>query len=124
MVYNYKAIPRRRRRLICRAERYAGRFIYTKLDWATTTGRLLDPTTCLPHEDGDIPLSALTKDTTSKLTGLYSLLCNTIPIVLSSKQGSFKYHFFKVVWCNSAWGNELVATDCETDAPTTTPWSR
>ena len=27
-----------------------------------------DPTTCLPHEGGGIPLSALPKDTTSKLT--------------------------------------------------------
>ena len=46
--------------------------------WGTTTGRLLTPTTCLPHEDGGIPFSALPKNTTSKLTGLFStvsLLC-------------------------------------------------
>ena len=41
---------------------------------ATTTGRLLVPTTCLPHKDGGIPLSALPKHTTSKLAGLFSTL--------------------------------------------------
>ena len=29
-------------------------------------------TTCLPHKDRGIPLSALPKDTTSKLAGLFS----------------------------------------------------
>ena len=37
-------------------------------DWATTSGRLPDSATCIPHEDGGIPLSALPKDTTSKLS--------------------------------------------------------
>ena len=40
---------------------------------ATTTGRLLGPTICLPHKDGGIPLSVLPKDT-SKLAGLFSTL--------------------------------------------------
>ena len=34
--------------------------------WATTTGRLLLPTTFLPHKDGGIPISALHKDTASR----------------------------------------------------------
>ena len=38
------------------------------------TGRLLGPTTCLPHKDGDISLIVLPKDTTSKLAGLLSTL--------------------------------------------------
>ena len=38
------------------------------------TGRLVSPTTCLPHKDGGIPFSGLTKDATSKLT---------VPAVLS-----------------------------------------
>ena len=37
-------------------------FVSLQLDWATTMGRLLGPTTCLPHKDGDIPLSLLPKD--------------------------------------------------------------
>ena len=49
-------------------------FASLQLDWVTTTGRLLSPTTCLPHEDGGIPLSALPIDTTSKLAGLFSTL--------------------------------------------------
>ena len=67
------------------SEHYAGRCIYSALaltlglrvfSWtgAITTGRLLGPTTCLPHKDGGIPLSASPKDTTSKLAGLFSTL--------------------------------------------------
>ena len=40
----------------------------------TTTGRLLDATTCLPHKDRSIPLSVLPKDLKSKLAGLFSIL--------------------------------------------------
>ena len=39
--------------------------------------RLVDclaPATCLPHKDGGIPLSALPKDTTRKLAGLFSTI--------------------------------------------------
>ena len=46
-------------------------FSYTE---ATTTGRLLGPTTSQPHKDGSIPLSALPKDTTNELAGLFSTL--------------------------------------------------
>ena len=35
------------------------RFVCFSSDWATTIGRLLGPATCLLHEDGGIPLSAL-----------------------------------------------------------------
>ena len=38
-----------------------------------------------PPEDGSIPLSALPKDTTSKLVGLF-------PYVLNAKQESCEYH--------------------------------
>ena len=41
-----------------------------------TTGRLVGPSTCLPHEDGGIPLSALPKYTTSELAGLP--ICNNV----------------------------------------------
>ena len=41
---------------------------------ATTTGRLLGPTICVPHKGGGIPLSVLPKDTASKLADLFSTL--------------------------------------------------
>ena len=41
---------------------------------ATTTGRLLGSATCLPYEDGSIPLSALPMDTKSKLADLFFTL--------------------------------------------------
>ena len=44
------------------------------LTGTTTTGGLLGPTTCLPHKDRGVPLSALPKDTTSKLASLFSTL--------------------------------------------------
>ena len=44
------------------------------VSWAITAGSLLGPTICLPHKDGGIQLSALPKDTTSKLAGLFSTL--------------------------------------------------
>ena len=49
-------------------------FCSFQLDWVTMTGRLLGPTTCLPHKDEGIPLSDMPKDTTSKLAGLFSTL--------------------------------------------------
>ena len=49
---------------------------------ATTTGRLFGPTTCLPHGDGDIPLSILPKDTTTK----FSRLLFTLPL-FAERQG-------------------------------------
>ena len=47
---------------------------------------------CLPHKGRGIPLSALPKDTTSKLAGLFSTLSF---FMLSAKQGSCEYHFLK-----------------------------
>ena len=44
------------------------------LTGATTMGKLLGPTTCLPHKGEGIPLNPLPKDTTSKLVGLFSTL--------------------------------------------------
>ena len=37
-------------------------FASLQLDWAIATGRLLGPTTCLPHKDRGILLSILPKD--------------------------------------------------------------
>ena len=48
--------------------------------------------TCLPHKGRGVPLSALPKDTTSKLAGLFSTLSL---FMLSTKQGSCEYHFLK-----------------------------
>ena len=41
---------------------------------ATTTGRLLGHTICLPHKKAGFPISVSPKDTTSKLAGLFSTL--------------------------------------------------
>ena len=49
-------------------------FASLQLDWATTTGRLLGHTSCLPHKDRGIPLSVLPMNTTAKLAGLFSTL--------------------------------------------------
>ena len=48
--------------------------------------------TCLSHNGGSIALSALHKDITSKLAGLFSTL---FLFMLSAKQGSCEYHFLK-----------------------------
>ena len=48
--------------------------------------------TCLPHKGGGVPLSALPKDTTSKVIGLSFTL---FLVMLSAKQGSCEYHFLK-----------------------------
>ena len=73
-------------------ELFINPFASLQLDWSTTTGRLLGPTTCLPHKDGDISFSVLLKDTTNKLAGLFSTLSL---FVLSAKQGSCEYDFLK-----------------------------
>ena len=46
-------------------------FASLQLNWATTTVRLLWPSTCLPHRDGGIPLNVLPEDTTKKLAGFF-----------------------------------------------------
>ena len=57
-----------------------------------TMGRLLDPTTCLPHENGGIPLSALPKKHNKQA---FLLVFHTIPIALSAEKESCEYHFLK-----------------------------
>ena len=42
----------------------------------------------------------------------------------SAKQGSYRYHFFKVFWYDSTRGMNPRSTDCEADALTTTPSRR
>ena len=62
--------------------------------WAKTPGGA-NPSpslaTCLLHEGGGVPLSALPKDTTSELASLFS----TQSYLLSAMQGSCEYHFLK-----------------------------
>ena len=55
--------------------------------WITATGRLLGPTTCLPHKDGGILLNALLMETASKLTGKL-----TVPVVM------IKYWLFLLMY--------------------------
>ena len=93
------------------------RFACLSSYWAITTGKLLGPTTCLPHENGDMPLSALPKDTTSNLAGLFS----TLSPCAKCQAGKRWIPFFKVVWYYSTWGMNPRSTDCEADALTTTP---
>ena len=47
------------------------------------------------------------------------------PYVLSTKQVSCEYHFFKVFWYDLTWEMNPRSTDCEADAVTTIPsrWS-
>ena len=61
--------------------------------------------TCLPHKGGGIPLSALPKDTTSKLAGLSSTLSL---FMLSAKQGSCEYHFLKSFSMTRLWNEPQV----------------
>ena len=65
-------------------------FASLQLDWGSTTGRLLGPTTCVPQKDGGIPLSVLPKD--KRQASLFSTLSL---FLLSAKQGSCEYHFLK-----------------------------
>ena len=87
---------------------------------ATTTGRLLGPTICLPHKDGGVPLSALPKDTTRKLASLFS----TLSLFAERQAGKLWIPFFKVFWYDSTWEMNPRSTDCEVDALTTTPSRR
>ena len=59
------------------------------LTGATTTGRLLGPRH-LPHEDGDIPLSAQ-----GHKKQACRIVLHIISNLLSAKQGSCEYHFLK-----------------------------
>ena len=94
------------------------RFACLSSEWTTTTGKLLGPTICLPHKDGVIPLSALPKDTTSKLASLFftlSFMC------WAPSREAVNTICFKVFWYDSTWEMNPRITDYEADALTTTP---
>ena len=76
--------------------------------------------TCLPHKGGGVPLSALSKVTTSKLAGLFS----TFSPKCRAPSRKLRMPFFKVFWYDSTRGLNPRSTDCEADAPTTTPSCR
>ena len=61
-----------------------------RLNWATMSGILLGPITCLPHEKGGIPIKCLAQGHNKQAC---RLVLHTIPMVLSAKQGSCEYHF-------------------------------
>ena len=83
------------------------RFVSLQLDWPTKTTRLLGPTTCLLHENGGIPLSALPA-------------CSSHYPYCAERQAG-KLPFFTVFWRDSTWEINPCSTDCEVDALTTTP---
>ena len=77
--------------------------------------------TCLPHKGGGVPLSALPKDTTSKLAGLFF----TLSLLYAERQaGKLWIPFFKVFWYDSTLGMNPTSTNYEADALTTTPSRR
>ena len=78
--------------------------------------------TCLPRKDGGIPLSALPKDTTRKLTGLFSTL--SVFFYAEHQAGKLQIPFLKVFRYDSTEGMNPWSTDCEADALTTTPSHR
>ena len=72
--------------------------------------------TGLPHEGGDVSLSALPKDT-SELTA-----CSPQPPLITGRQAEKLWiPFFKVFWYDQTRGFNPRFTNCEVDAPTTTP---
>ena len=66
------------------------RFASLQLDWATTTSRLLDPATCLPHKDEGILLKVPPKDTTTKL------VLHNYPFCDERQAGKLPLQFFEV----------------------------
>ena len=66
------------------------------------------------------PFSALPKDTTSELVGLFSKTA----INAERQAGKLWIPFFKVFWCDSTRRMNPRSTDCEADALTTTPSRR
>ena len=75
--------------------------------------------TCLPHKGGGIPLSALPKDTTSELAGLFS---TTSHKCRAPSREAIDTIFLKVFWYDSTRGMNPRSTDCEADALTTTEY--
>ena len=78
--------------------------------------------TCLPHKGGGVPLSALPKDTTSELAGLFSTTSSKCQA--PSKAGNLQMPFFEVFWYYLTRGMNTRSTGCEADALTTTPSRR
>ena len=76
--------------------------------------------TCLPHKGGGVPLSALPKDTTSELAGLFS----TTFLKCRAPSRKLRMPFFKVFWYDSTRGMNPRSKDCEAGALTTTPSRR
>ena len=76
--------------------------------------------TCLPHKGGGVPLSALPKDTTSELAGLFS----TTSLKCRAPSREAVDTIFKVFRYHSTRGMNPKSTDCEAEALTTTPSRR
>ena len=77
-------------------------------------------TTCLLFKSGGGPLSALPKNTTSELAGLFF----TLLINAERQPEKLWTPFFKVFWFESTRGLNPRSTDCKVDALTTTPSCR
>ena len=73
--------------------------------------------TCLPHKGGGVPLSALPKNTTSELAGLFSTTFHKCRAPRREAVDTI----YKVVWYGSTRGVNPKSTDCKADALTTTP---
>ena len=65
--------------------------------------------TCLSHKGGDVPLSALSKDTTSELAGLFS----TTFLNTGHQAGKLWIRFLKIFWYDSTRGLNASSTNCE-----------
>ena len=76
--------------------------------------------TCLPPKGGDVPLSALPKDTTSELADLFSQHF----LNAERQAGKLCIPLLKVLWYDSTRGMNPRSTDCKADALTTTPLRR
>ena len=75
---------------------------------------------CLPHKCGGVQLSALPKDITSKLAGLFSA---TSPKCRAPSREAVET-IFHVFWYDSTKGLNPRSTDCEANALITTPSRR
>ena len=80
--------------------------------------------TCLPHKDGDIPLSALAKDTTSELAGLFSTTSPKCRATSRKDVDSIFYSLLKNKGIKSRRRLNTRSIGCEANALTTTPLRR
>ena len=72
------------------------------------------------HRGGSVPFSALPKNTTSELPGLFS----TTSIKVEPQAGKLQIPFLKVFWYDSIRAMKPRSTNCKVDALTTTPWGQ